>query len=44
MSTATAVASLAILAFLVIAVVVGFELVYAAREHKKEYEDFMLQA
>ena len=44
MSTATAVASLAILAFLVIAVVVGFELVYAAREHKKEYEGFMLQA
>ena len=44
MSIATAVASLAILAFLVIAVVVGFELFYAAREHKKEYEGFMLQA
>lgn len=43
MSIATAVASLAILAFLVIAVVVGFELFYASREHKKEYENFMLQ-
>ena len=43
MSITTAVASLAILAFLVIAVVVGFELFYAAREHKKEYEGFMLQ-
>lgn len=43
MSIATAVASLAILAFLVIAVVVGFELFYAAREHKREYEGFMLQ-
>ena len=44
MSIATAVASLAILAFLEIAVVVvGFELFYAAREHKREYEGFMLQ-
>ena len=43
MSIATAVASLAILAFLVIVVVVGFELFYAAREHKREYEGFMLQ-
>lgn len=43
MSITTAVASLAILAFLVIAVVVGFELFYAAREHKREYEGFMLQ-
>lgn len=43
MSIATAGVSLAILAFLVIAVVVGFELFYAAREHKREYEGFMLQ-
>lgn len=43
MSIAIAVASLAILAFLVIAVVVGFELFYAAREHKRESEGFMLQ-
>ena len=43
MSITTAVASLAILAFLVIAVVVGFELFYAAREHKREYENFILQ-
>ena len=43
MSITTAVASLAILAFLVIAVVVGFELFYSAREHKREYEGFMLQ-
>ena len=43
MSIAIAVASLTILAFLVIAVVVGFELFYAAREHKREYEGFMLQ-
>lgn len=43
MSIATVVASLAILAFLVVAVVVGFELFYAAREHKREYEGFMLQ-
>lgn len=44
MSITIAVASLAILAFLVIAVVVGFELFYAACEHKREYEGFMLQA
>ena len=43
MSITSAVASLAILAFLVISVVVGFELFYAAREHKREYENFMLQ-
>ena len=43
MNITTVVASLAILAFLVIAVVVGFELVYVAREHKREYEGFMLQ-
>ena len=43
MSISTAVASLAILAFLVIGIVVGFELFYAACEHKREYEGFMLQ-